>query len=234
MKDETVVVLDLKSGIPRLTIDTGMKVYAVGMAGSAVVVVGEGKIVTWSLPAGNDVLDPRANVNDIILTTTFNHPPFSDWQSTPTTSVSPDLRRIVMVERGTVGAGYHLRIYDVLTGQCLASAEVGFDGHPYFTLDGREVWYTGGLSGWKIIADDKSDIIRLEHLLGFPSQGLPWQSSCRYEVTNGGWVLSHGEKRLLWLPPSWQSHYLNKRWSGRFLVLLGGELPEPVILELEE
>ncbi|KAF9642862.1 YVTN repeat-like/Quino protein amine dehydrogenase [Thelephora ganbajun] len=73
---ETVVVLDLKSGIPRLTIDAGMKVYVVGVAGSTVVVVGEGKIVTWNLPAGSDVLNPRANVNDSVLTTTFNHPPF--------------------------------------------------------------------------------------------------------------------------------------------------------------
>ncbi|KAF9643731.1 hypothetical protein BDM02DRAFT_3191288 [Thelephora ganbajun] len=236
MKDETVVVLDLNSGIPRLTIDTGMKVYAVGMAGSAVVVVGEGKIVTWNLPAGNDVLNPRANVNDIILTTTFNHPPFSDWQSTPTTSVSPDLRGVVMVEQGTVGAGYHLHIYDVLTGQCLASVEVGFCGHPCFTLDGREVWYTAGLDdGWEIIEDGRSDIIRLKRLPRNQRRGrLTCHPPRGYEVTDGGWVLSPSRKRLLWLPPSWRSDFQDRVWSGRFLVLLGGELPEPVILELEE
>ena len=47
--DNTAVVLDVKSGVPRFAIDAGMKVYGPGVAGNTVVVVGEGRIVTWNL-----------------------------------------------------------------------------------------------------------------------------------------------------------------------------------------
>ncbi|KAF9643733.1 hypothetical protein BDM02DRAFT_1359722 [Thelephora ganbajun] len=234
MEDETIMVLDLESGIPRLAIDTDMKVYGVGVAGSAVVVVGEGKIVTWNLPAGNNVINPRANINDSVRTTTFNHPPFLPWR---TTSVSPDLHRIAMVDWSEVGGFNRLHLYDVLTGQCLASVCDGSGGSPLFTLDGGEVWSVSdeyNNDGWKIIEDSESDT-RLEHLLGAQQPcGFPWESSRGYEVTNSWWVLSPSKKRLLWLPPSWRSGFQDRVWSGRFLALLDRELPEPVILELEE
>ncbi|KAF9644128.1 hypothetical protein BDM02DRAFT_3190897 [Thelephora ganbajun] len=238
IKYQMVTVLDLKSGIARLTIDTGMKVDAVGVARSSIVVVGEGKIVTWNLPAEDRVLNARANVDDSVLTTTFNHPPFPDSTAAPTTSVSPGLHHIAMMElRGARHNRMH--IYDVPTGQCLASLETEFYTHPWFTLDGREVWcisFDGKAGGWKIIEDRESDITELEHLESsiHPSSGLPWESSCSYEVTKGGWVLSPSGKRLLWLPPSWWSHVRNRIWSGRLLALLSRTLSEPVILGLEE
>ncbi|KAF9646358.1 hypothetical protein BDM02DRAFT_3188908 [Thelephora ganbajun] len=242
MKDETVTVLDLNSGIPRLTIDTGMKVYAVGVAGSAVVVVGWGKIVTWNLSAGNDVLNPRANVNDSVLTTTFDHP---HSRSRLTTSVSPDLRRVITVDSGEGPSNTgSLRLYDVLTGQCLASVRIESPSHSWFTLDGREFWSVsnthrhgcGRKDGRRIIEDSESGITRLEPLgsSSRPSDGLPWQSPHGYEVTDDGWVLSPNKKRLLLLPPSWRSDEEDRTWSGRFLALLGCELPEFVVLELEE
>ncbi|KAF9644124.1 hypothetical protein BDM02DRAFT_1069459 [Thelephora ganbajun] len=252
VEDETVVVLDLKSGITRMTIDTGMKVYGVGVGGSAVVVVGEGKIVTWNLPAGNDVLNPRANVNDSVLTATLRDWPLFD--KLRLTLVSPDLRRIAMIgqcegddddnndgnnddDDNDNDNDNHsfLHLYDVATGQRLASHRAGFEVGISFSLDGREVWSTlgeGDLSRWKIIEDGESDTIRLEHLessIG-PSGGLPWKSSRGYQVTNRGWVVSSIGKQLLWLPPSWRE----PTWSGRFLVFLDWKLPEPVILELEE
>ncbi|KAF9644130.1 hypothetical protein BDM02DRAFT_3272647 [Thelephora ganbajun] len=235
IEDETVVALDLKSGIARLTIDTGMKVYNMGVAGSSIVVVGEGKIVTWNLPAENRVLNPRANVNDSVLTTTFNHPPFFHSVSGLTTSVSPGLHHVAMVKWCSSSPSY-LHLYDVPTGQCLASVETKSCTPPWFTLDGCEVWCTpldGKADGWKIIEDSESDITKLEHLESsiHPSSGFHWQSSCGYKVTNDGWVLSPSGKRLLWLPPSWRPH---RMWSGRFLALLDYALPEPVILELEE
>ncbi|KAF9642942.1 hypothetical protein BDM02DRAFT_3124013 [Thelephora ganbajun] len=236
MMDKTVMVLDLKSGIARLTIDTGMKVNGVGVAVSSVVVVGEGQIVTWNLPAGDRVLNPRANINDSVLTTTFSHPPFpGSW---PTTPMSPGLHHAAMATR--CGARHRrLHLYDVSTGQCLAFVETTSNDHPWFTLDGREVWCIlpgGKADGWKIIKDSESDTTKLEHLESSvrPSGGFPWESSHGYEVTSGGWVLSPRGKRLLWLPPSWRSHARDRMWSGRFLALLVHGLPEAVILELEE
>ncbi|KAF9643542.1 WD40 repeat-like protein [Thelephora ganbajun] len=242
-KDETVTVLDLNSGVPRLTIDTGMRVSAVGMAGSVVVVVGHGKIVTWNLPTGSEVLNPRANINDNVLTTTLNCLPSPADELRPT-SVSPDLRRIAMIEwykDGDDNDDYHnsLHLYDVVTGQLLASDRVGVEVDVFFSPDGREVWSVSDrndISGWKIIEDSGSGIIRLECLepgIGLPG-GFPWQSSHGYEVTNGEWVLSPNGKRLLWLPHSWRPYEWERVKIGRFLALLGWTLPEPVILELEE
>ncbi|KAF9644375.1 hypothetical protein BDM02DRAFT_3122013 [Thelephora ganbajun] len=231
-----VTVLDLNSGIPRLTIDTGMKVHAVGVAGSSIVIVGEGKIVTWNVPAGNGVLNPRANVNDCVLTTTFDHPSFPQSALQPTTSLSPSLRRIAMVEWCSVGPN-RLRLYDVPTGQYLASVETLAHTHPWFSLDEREVLCVIGkdiVKRWKIIEGSGSDITMLEHLesSAHPPGGFPWKSSRGYEVTGGGWVLSPSGKRLLWLPPRWRSDERYRLWSGRFLALLDRGLPETVVLEL--
>ncbi|KAF9646613.1 WD40 repeat-like protein [Thelephora ganbajun] len=241
--DETVVVLDLKSGTARLTIDTGMEVYAVGVAESAVVIVGRGRIVTWNLPSGNDVLNPRANANDSVLTTTLNNLPIVILNSRPTASVSPNLRHFATAgsARGIEDhrhCPFDIHLYDTLTGQCLASVETNSIGHPRFTPDGREVWSAScmyGVEGWKITEDSKSNTTKLEHLSHIHQPGgLPWRFSHGYEVTNNRWVLSPSGKRLLWLPPSWQlDDALDRRWSRRFLVLLDRELPEPVILELE-
>ncbi|KAF9644369.1 hypothetical protein BDM02DRAFT_3131801 [Thelephora ganbajun] len=243
MENETVTVLDLNSGVTRLTVDTGMKVYGVGMAGSVVVVVGEGKIVTWNLSAGNCVLNPRVDVNDSVLATTFDCPSFTVDPLRPI-SVSPDLRCIAVIgwyEDVDSSDGYYhlLHLYDVATGQCLASHRVGYEVDVFFSPDGREVWSNSGrgeLSGWKITKDSESDIIRLEHLESSidPPDWLPWESSRGYEVAGDRWVLSPSGKRLLWLPPRWRSHGWYRMWSGRFLALLNYALPEPVILELED
>ena len=64
--------------------------------------------------------------------------------------------------------------------------------------------------------------------------GCPWGSPHGYKVTIDGWTLSGDEKRLLMLPPLWQSQLdVDRVWNGKFLALLHGTLPEPVILELD-
>ncbi|KAF9642446.1 hypothetical protein BDM02DRAFT_3264468 [Thelephora ganbajun] len=169
------------------------------------------------------------------------HPASEPWR---TTLVSPDLRHITIMEWGSYYALFgpsqssHLHLYDMLTRQCLASIESRSYPYPWFTLDGREVWSVKSgchNQGWKIIEDGESNITRLEPLShNQQPSGLTWKSSCDYKVTDDGWVLSPSKKRLLLLPPSWRSGEENMMWGGQFLALLGGGLPEPVILELEE
>ena len=238
MRDETVVVLDLKSGTPCLIIDTSMKVHGLGVGGSTIAVVGEGKIVSWNLPAGDCVLAPsRTNVNDSIRTTAFDHPPFPTFAQRPTTSVSPDLRCVAIVEgRGRTDS--HLHLYDVPTGLHLSSASIRLDGSPWFTPGGREVWCvtdSGEADLWGITEDGESNITELEHLESTtqPPGGFPWRPPRGRSIMDGRWVLGSGRKRLLWLPPHWRSDGWNRMWGGRFLALLERELPEPVILELE-
>jgi len=233
--DKTITVVDLKSGVPRLTIDAGMEVYGLGVTGSNVVAIGEGEIVTWDLPAGDHVLDLRANITDSVRTVTLGR-----YICQPELGIlmSPDLHHVVVM--GYLGPNSScLGLYDTHTGRHL---QVEIHDHsiatPWFTPDGREVWCVrsdGGLDGWKIVEDSKSDVTELEYLgwTGHRPDGPPWQSSRGYQVKGNEWILSPSGKRLFWLLSRWRSHEGQRRWGKRFLALLYGELPEAMILELE-
>jgi len=238
-KDKMITVVDLKSGVPRLTIDAGMEVYGLGVSGSNIVAIGEGEIVTWDLPAGDHVLDLRANITDSARTVTLdNHR--HDLGRVESVILSPDLHHVAIVRYPGPNDSY-LSLYDTHTGQHLQTVTHDHRIYaPWFTPDGREVWYVrddagNRLDGWKIVEDSKSDVTGLEYLgsTRYRPDGPPWQSSRGYQVRDAQWILSPSGKRLFWLPPRWRSYEWQRRWGGRFLALLGYELPEAVILELE-
>ncbi|KAF9643641.1 hypothetical protein BDM02DRAFT_3191378 [Thelephora ganbajun] len=238
-EDKTTTVLGLESGNPLSIIDAGTEIYGQRVTGNTLVAVGHEKVVTWNLPTVNHVLNPKANV---IQTATFSCPGmFSNLRILRFASISPDLHSIAIVEGPIYGNPPCLYLHDVPTGQLLGSVSMrgGGDGRPWFTSDGRQVWYItdrGEANGLTIVKDNKSGIIKLEHLepIGQPQNTLPWLSSRGYQVVNDRWILDFSGKRLLWLPPHWQSSSANRAWGGRFLGLLHGTLPEAVILELEE
>ena len=87
-----------------------------------------------------------------------------------------------------------------------------------------EVWRVGGQDGVKFSG-------RIAGLECLPA-GYPWESSCGYEVTDDWWILDPDGKRLLMLPPPWQSNVVPRVWKGQFLAFLHRGLPGPVILEL--
>ena len=229
-----VTVLDLKAGNPRLVIDSGMEICAVRITGSAIAVADGGKIVTWDIPARTSALGARANTNDSVRTTTFEDSASPGLELSM--SISPDLNHVAakwLLE--------YPRIYDARTGKLLV---VAMDGEGSvlkstvgFTLDGREIWCDAdeGVDRWEIAEDSSSGIIRLDYLgpAEGPPGGFPWQSSCGYKITDDGWILTSGGKRLVWLPHHWRSDKRERAWSGKFFVLLRGELPEAVVLELE-
>jgi WD40 repeat protein len=229
-----VTVLDLESGDTRLVIDTGVKVHGLGVGRSTIVVVGQGKIVTWDLPTGTRALNARANIDDGARIRTFAQPLLSLHLYYPPLSISTDLHRMVIV--GEPG-GSNLHLYNVSTGQSLASASMERWGMARFALGGHEVWCWIGddkAEGWSIVEDSEFDVTRLERIgvTADPPGGLPWASSRGYEVTDDGWVLSPSAKRLLWLPPYLRLDRTYRVWSGRFLAFLDPELSEPVLLEL--
>ena len=218
---------DLQSAV-----DTNMGVVCLGMTGSALIVVGGKKIVSWDLPGGDCAFN--ANINDSVRTTTLHRN-----QDKPVCgSISPDFSRIAVLRRPHYDQ--HLEIYDMSTGRCLTSADVYGRSWVGFTWDGREVWTASkdldDKEGWKIVEDSGSGTIRLERQDGIvcPSGVLPWEPRRGYEVTADGWVLGATRKRLLWLPHRRRSFRSSRVWSGRFLGLLHKELSEIVILELPE
>ena len=232
-----VTILDLQSGDPQRTIDMGVKVEGLGMAGSAIVVVGEGKIATWNLVAGNS----SADTEDKVRITRFDLSPPSRGQAFSHMSISPDLSHIVTLGRGTKLWSTDLEIYDTSTGRCLANTTVQ-DVHmlgSWFTPDGYQVWgvdfVSSSANGWGITGDSKSGV-QLQPIgaTTCPTGVLPWRSSRGHEITFDGWVLSPTQKRLLWLPHSWRLDDGFRTWGGRFLGLRHRGLPEVVVLEFFE
>lgn len=234
--ETTVTVLNLKSGVPQLVIETGMKVSGLGMTESTIIIVGDGKIIVWKLPMGDQVPNTRANISDGDQITTYDYSPFPEWTGTPLASVSPDFNYIAVVNHSNTSTSY-LNIYDVFTGEHLASTKGQVDGL-WFTPDGHEVWASGRepLYGWEIIKNSESNLHVLEPVdqAGVPLRGCPWKSSCGHNVTEEGWILSSSGKHLLWLPHHWRLDQERFMWHGQFLAVLHHTLPDAIILELLE
>jgi len=175
-EENTVTVVDLQSGDPRLVVDPGMEVVCLGVTGSTVVVAGKEKIVTWDLPARNHALDARVDINDSIRTIMFD----PSQESILPSAISPDLSLFV-IDGYTAGShSKNLGIYDVSTGACLAFTALSESLESLrITPDGREVWAVDDDSsahGWKIIEDRESGITKLEPLetTMSPPGVFPW------------------------------------------------------------
>lgn len=230
----TVTVLDLKAGNPRLVIDTGMEVYAMRIAGSTIAVADGGKVVTWDVPVGGRALCTRANANDSVRTTTLEG------------SVSPGLGLYISIspDLNYIAAKWLLEypyIYDTHTGKLIVVARDGggsvMKSTVGFALDRRGIWCDAdeGVDRWEITEDGSSGITKLDYLGSTeePIGGFPWRSPCGCQVTDDGWILTSRGKRLLWLPHHWRSDEREMAWGGNFFALLRGGLPEAVVLELE-
>ena len=237
LADNVVTVLNVKSSTPQLIINTGMKVYGLRVVGDTIVVVGSDMIVTWKLPMVDDTLNARANLNDSVQATKFNHPTPQVLSQIYSALVSPNFNYIALIGEG-VGTAKGLIIYDVTTGKHLTSTPLQVEDNVWFTLDGHEIWSTTseGYKGWVIIKDGESNITKLEclDLAKVPSGGFPWKSTLGNQVTDDGWILGLSRKQLLWLPHHWRFHERWGVWDGQFFALLAGWLPEVVILELLE
>ena len=225
-----VKIFSTLTGDLHSVVDTSMGAVCLGMTGSALIVVGEEKIVTWDLTGGDCAFN--ADINDSVRTTTLHHN-----QDTPVCrSISPDFSRIAVLFGSD--SRRHMKIYDMSTGRCFANIRVAYACWVGFTRNGCEVWTAyddlDNRDGWRMVVDSGSDSIRLVPQGGivYPSGVFPWEPRRGYEVTGDGWVLSATQKRLLWLPHRWRSKREYRVWSGRFLGLLHKELSEVVILEL--
>jgi len=232
-KHNTATILNLRTGVPQLTIDVGMGIYGLGVAGNTVAVVCDGKIVTWSLPQRDHVLNATANIDDNIRTTTF-HRSLAHSIRPPSASISPDFNHIMIMGPHWTG----LDIYDMTTGEYLAGAGL-IATVAWFAPNGHEVWctpFSSKIEGWAIVKDGESDLVKMERLepTQRPPEGCSWIPPHGYRITDDGWILDSNGKRPFWLPPHWWSSREHMMWSGRFLALLHYHLPEVVILEVLE
>ena len=232
LRGNIATIVDLRSSDPRLIVDAGMKILGLGVTGSTVIVVGEGRISTWNLPGGDGVFDARANTHDSVRTIVFNYPPLLPG-GLHSASVSPDSNHLIITGARSEG----LDIYDVSTGKHVVATTIGGDSRPWFTRDGREVWCsTINPIGQKIIRGGGSDVIGLEPVRDSdgPSGGYLWESAHGHEITDDGWILDSRKKRVMWLPHHWRVEVEYRIWDEWFLALFYRGLLEPVIIELYE
>jgi len=217
--DNTVVVLDLRSGVLQLTIDVGVKVFGFRVIGNQVFVIGGQTVVSWNLPTSNSIQNARVTLKDSSHTMDLIH--------CRSVSISPNLHLFALLH------GINsLSIYNASTGRSLCDHSRG--DVVWFSPDGCSVWCAEDsvkVSVWRVT--DKLHWsgqfrIGIDHL----PEGCPWGSSCGYQVTNDWWILGPGGKRLLMLPPPWQSYPTRRVWKGQFLGLLHREPPEAIILDL--
>ena len=114
-----MTIFDLKSGLPHLTVSTGVEVYGLGIAENVIVVVGDGKVVTWNLPEGDRLFNARIETQDSAHSVYLS----DDWQSkVVAASISPDLCYIALVIQEFVTRS--LYIYSASTGHrvgCVAT-----------------------------------------------------------------------------------------------------------------
>ena len=152
-----VTVLDLKSGVPRFTINASMNVYGLRVTTDAVVVIGNKKVTTWNLPAGDCAPYAAAEVKDSARTVNIGRQG-SGRYGTVAASISPDLHRIAFASHDFLGCP-RLVIYSASTGEHLGGVW-GYPGQisetgeiPWFTPDGNNFWCaldSGESEVWKI------------------------------------------------------------------------------------
>lgn len=224
----TFVVFAVKSGASQLDLDADTKICGLKITEDKIIVIGDGKIVTWDSPGRNGVF----NANSTQTITFFAPGIFWDLYA----AVSPDLNYLAI--RSHTPLDWDLYIYDVHHGKFLAIAKSGAY-MPGFTQDSSVVWCsraTGEVDQWVICKQDGSNAIKLEQLEGGrqPQGNFPWHSPHGFQVTDDGSVLSSSGKQLLWLPHHWRpGNKISQKWSEKLLVVWNNNLPEPVILKLE-
>ena len=246
--DNTVTVLNLKSGIPQLTISTDVWVRGLRVIGSTVVVIGyQGvwKVVTWDLSAKGCVSGTRVDLEDSSWTINLEDTMgiLSGSQGAQNyligASISPDSHYIAITTVTTQECEdtlNHLCIYSVSTGEHLGHQLKQGKYTLWFAPDGCNLWCavnSGETEVWRVGGQDVLECLDLTVDLDHPPEGYPWASSKGYQVTDDWWILGPDGKRLLMLPPPWQSYTVQRRWNGQFLALLHEGLSEAVILELE-
>ena len=228
--EKTVTILNLKSGLPQLTIDASLEIYGFRVIENTIVVVGKGRIITWNLPEENFVPNTRVGLEDSAHTTLFSDESQND---TIAASISLDSRYIALLRLDIEqhGAPY-LHIFCPSTGLHSRTDHV-FGTSIWLHPSKHEVWYIlmDQVFWREFTAEGLGHNIFEGDIESIPSE-CPWRSSRGYKVTNDGWLIGIDGERLFMLPPPWRSYAAQRIWDGQFLALLPGALPQPVILDL--
>ena len=257
------VVLDLKSGNPRLVIDTGMKIRDLWVTGDIITVFDEEKVIAWKLSGGDHVLNARVTINNSVwsifdgmkliawklsggdhvpnVRATINDSVWSIMLNYSvlgssyrhTAAISRDLNYIVILSWLSRGS-HQLGIYNIPTGNHLVGV-IAQDAHTlWITPDGCGVGFSARGGHMGGWKIAKDGKSNVIVLECLPETTCLPDGYPWGSVTDDGWILNLRKKRLMWLPHHWRKlDELDQTWDGQFLGLLNSRLPEPIIVELD-
>ena len=234
-EDDMVTVLDLESGLTYLTIDTGMGVCGLRAIANTVVAISDEKVVAWNLPGGN-LLNAGMDDRDSAWTIQFRD---DDSESdlmydTVSASLSQDLRHVAILERYIPwDLDGRLHVFNTSTLRRIGTVDIREVGALWFPPNRQRIWCVNGAGEVDVHEITDNGLSCKGNDIEGGAWGYPWESSLGYRAVGDRWVLGPDGGRLLMLPPAWQSDAVRRVWNGKFLALLHGGLPEPVILELE-
>ena len=231
--NNTVTVLDTSSGSPLLVINTDMTICGIKITDDQIIIVGNGKVVTWNIPIRSCIPNIERNTSDSIQTTRLKGiEPYKRLAA----SISSDLNYIALLDQKSGGGLY---IYSMRTGEKLTATEL--NGWMIgFTPGENKFWCSGDhgeIELWAIVAESGSNTTQLERLSESTKlqSSLPWHSPCGYQVTDDGWILSPTGMHLMWLPYHLQTDKRSEKFWGKRLLVLGNKnLLEPIILRFED
>ena len=229
LNSSTVTILDLKSGLPRLTINTGVEVLGIRVFEDTIAVVGDGEVVTWKLLEGDrlpDTIGPQDRAQTIYLK--------DKWQNSAiAASISFDLSYVAFITQGILKEKRRLYVYSASTGRRVGYA-LAEGNMPRFAPDRLDIWCAVGDKAevWTVTRNGLRESTHARAVEG-ESWEFPWGPPYGYQVTKCGWIIGPGGKRLLMLPLPLRSDAARQVWKGKYLALLHGSLSKPVILELE-
>ena len=232
-KDNIVTVLDLESGVLRSTTNVGMEVYGLRVTEEFVLVVGSRKFSRWILPAADCDPHSRVVLKDCSLEITHH------TQLSSITASGQVIGGTISLDRIHYSAAFIVERYLAIHAYeewvlCRPAPTQGVV--PWFAPGGGLLWcadkhgvaeeWVVPYRGWGV--ESLRGNIDPDH----PPEGYPWASSRGYQVSKDWWIRGPDGKRLLMLPPHWQSDGVHRMWKEQFLALLHRGLSEPVILEL--
>ena len=226
----TITVLN-HSDATQLSIDTNVLLSDIKIVGDTIFVTDGKRLFSWQFTTGGQVNSTSGirRQNKVLC-----------LHAVGFLVLSNDCSKIAFSAQETVF------LYDVESQKVVGNLVT--DGkhisHMQFSPNGCQLWFIV----WNGQNDSNCYCVDLEraekpcfsnvtivHLeVGWSLDAL-FQSPHEYHITGNEceWV-SDSRGNLLWLPPNWRSkHGLQAKWNGNFLTFVGGQHPEPIIIEFQ-
>ena len=219
-----ITVLDPLSDAPQQSINTAIRILDVGIVGNTVFTTDLRKAVRWDLGVGK-VLRRVPRITAVEIEVTRIEP--TGECSTPSTGCS----WITFTIRGSIflyGFRGQLVLYRRTVDRDVMDIRFAPDGHQLCFIP--HISLLEAINAQSCMAEQLVDLPN-EFTEDVNSRDGPF-SRHGYRISRRSeWIEGDGDRKLLWLPPNWRLKYSWKAaWNGKFLVLVDGRLPLPIII----